>query len=207
MKRILILLAHPYPSQSRVNRRMAEMAGTLDGVTLVDLYAEYPRFKIDIEQEQQRLLDHDVIVFQFPVYWYSTPALLKEWQDLVLQYGFAYGPGGVKLADKLMLVAVTAGAAQHDYRSDGRNQLPLRTLLSPLEQTAQLCRMRYLPPLALFSSILAGRDERADRHAEHYRQILLGLRDERLDPDRIMAEELLDPATLEMDQGESPGHG
>ena len=52
-------------------------------VTAIDLYAEYPDYNISIEREQQRLVEHDVIIFQFPIYWYSTPALLKEWQDLV----------------------------------------------------------------------------------------------------------------------------
>ena len=54
----------------------------MEGVTFVDLYAEYPRFEIDVDREQARLLAHDVIVFQNPLFWYSTPAILKEWQDL-----------------------------------------------------------------------------------------------------------------------------
>ena len=60
-------------------------------VTLVDLYGEYPDYRIDIDREQQRLRDHDVVVFMFPLYWYSTPSMLKEWQDLVLEHGWAYG--------------------------------------------------------------------------------------------------------------------
>ncbi|MGQ7842904.1 NAD(P)H-dependent oxidoreductase [Granulosicoccus sp. 3-233] len=198
MKRILILSAHPNPSQSHVNRMMSAMAASLSGVTLVDLYALYPRFKIDIDAEQQRLLEHDVIVFQFPIYWYSTPALLKEWQDLVLEHGFAYGSDGCRLAGKLFLVAATAGAAEHDYAKEGRNHFPMRTLLSPLEQTAQLCRMRYLPPLMLFSSLQASHDERARQHVVRYRQVLEGLRDEQLDIERAMSQELLDHPDVPM---------
>ena len=108
MRRVLILYAHPGQRHSQVNTLLSQTAATLEGITFVDLYADYPRFKVNIDIEQQRLLAHDVIVLQFPVYWYSTPSLLKEWQDLVLEYGFAYGPGGDKLASKLCLLAVTA---------------------------------------------------------------------------------------------------
>ena len=73
--RILLLLAHPSLERSEVNRPMADAVRGLDGLTLVDLYAEYPDFQIDIDREQQRLLEHDIIVFQHPLYWYSTPAI------------------------------------------------------------------------------------------------------------------------------------
>lgn len=206
MKRILVLMAHPYPGHSQVNRRMAAMAGELENVTLVDLYALYPRFKIDIDVEQQRLLEHDAIVFQFPFYWYSTPALLKEWQDQVLEYGFAYGPNGVQLAGKLFMAATTAGGAEHDYSHEGRNHFPIRTLLTPLEQTARLCRMRYLPPLVLFSSRLAGQNERAASHARRYRDVLQALSEERIDLSRAMQQNRLDEPDLPLLNAPAPEH-
>ena len=88
---VLVLYAHPSHARSEVNRPMFEAACNIDGVTAVDLYGEYPTFNMNVPKEQQRLLEHDVIIFQFPLFWYSTPAILKEWQDLVLEYGFAYG--------------------------------------------------------------------------------------------------------------------
>ena len=96
-RRVLILLAHPSPDESEVNLPMIRASAKLEGVTVLDLYAEYPDFVIDVEREQARLREHDIIVFQFPLYWYSVPALLKGWQDLVLEYGFAYGSGGEAL--------------------------------------------------------------------------------------------------------------
>lgn len=191
MKRILVLTAHPNPSQSHVNKRMTAMAGKLANVTVIDLYALYPRFKIDVVAEQERLKTHDVIVFQFPIYWYSTPALLKEWQDLVLEHGFAYGRHGKHLAGKLCLLSVTAGGAEQAYSSEGANQFPIRTLLSPLEQTASLCRMRFLPPLVLFSSLVASQDERAARHVMKYQRVLEALRDEQLDLSQVFKQDVL----------------
>lgn len=191
MTRVLILTAHPNPGYSRINQRLCAMASKLPGITVVDLYALYPNFKIDVELEQQRLKEHDVIVFQFPVYWYSTPALLKEWQDLVLEYGFAYGKGGNYLADKLCLLAITAGGAELAYCPEGANGFPIRTLLSPLEQMAGLCQMKFLPPLVLFSSHVAARDERAEQHVEKYKQVLEALRDDQLDLSRVFEQDLL----------------
>ncbi len=72
--RILVLFAHPSLERSEVNRELLAASRGADGVTLVDLYAEYPTLRIDIDREQRRLREHDVVVFMFPLFWYSTPA-------------------------------------------------------------------------------------------------------------------------------------
>jgi hypothetical protein len=97
---VLLTLAHPALERSRANRALAKAAKGLEGVTFHDLYETYPDFAIDIEAEQEKLLAHDVIAVQFPLYWYSTPALMKEWFDLVWLHGFAYGLDGNALAGK-----------------------------------------------------------------------------------------------------------
>ena len=189
---ILVLFAHPAQHRSEAHVLMARVARGVAGVTFADLYAEYPRFEIDIDREQARLLAHDVIVFQHPVYWYSTPALLKEWQDLVLEYGLAYGPGGTELQGKLFLCAVTAGNPAEAYGPSGQNHFPLRTFLAPLELTAGLCGMTYLPPFALFATRRAAAGSALALHAARYRRLLEALRDDRLDPARYLAAPLLD---------------
>ncbi len=180
-RRILVLFAHPSLARSEANAPMLAAAQALDGVSCVDLYAEYPAFEIDIEREQRRLLDHDVVCFQHPLYWYSTPAILKEWQDLVLEHGFAYGPGGTALHGKLFFCACTAGGPEPAYRADGYNHFTIRQLLQPLEQTAYLCGMTYLPPLALFGARAAVRDGRLNAHVADWVRLLAALRDGRLD--------------------------
>lgn len=181
MKRVLILFAHPRTDRSEVNVVLAEAARGIDGVTVVDLYAEYPTFDIDVEREQRRLLDHDVIVFQHPVYWYSCPALLKEWQDLVLEYGFAYGPGETALEGKVMLNAVSAGARREVYSRDGGYEYELRDFFTPFEQTAKLCQMRYLPPFALYAAGHAADEDKLDAHVRDYTTLLNALVQDRLD--------------------------
>lgn len=181
MKKVLVLHAHPTPCRSEVNLPMFRAVSEMDGVTAVDLYAEYPTFNIDIEREQRRLLEHDVIVFQFPLFWYSTPAILKEWQDLVLEYGFAYGRNGTALSGKHFFCAITAGGTEEAYQSDGFNHFTIRELLQPLEQMARLTSMTYLPPLALFGARTAGQDGRVDAHVELWRNLLGGLVNEDFD--------------------------
>lgn len=196
-----MLFAHPGQRYSKANLRLAKAARSVDGVTFVDLYAEYPRFKIDVRKEQQRLLDHDVIVFQFPLFWYSTPALLKEWQDLVLEYGFAYGEGGDRIAGKLFWPVVTAGGPQEYYREGGRNNFSLRELLRPLEQTANLCGLQYAPPYALFAALKTEGEDRLDRHADGYAHLLGALRDGTLDLPAVLSHEMVSAETLPLREG------
>lgn len=181
MAKLLVYYAHPGHKHSHVNKEMLKEARQIDGITVVDLYEEYPRFQIRIEKEQQRLLDHDIIVFQFPMFWYSTPSLIKEWQDLVLEHGFAYGTGGDKLDGKTILLAVTAAGPADAYSQAGFQHYPIRTFLTPFERTARLCKMRFLPPYVLYAALRARQDNQFAPHVAGYRALLTALRDDRYD--------------------------
>lgn len=177
----IVYLAHPRLDRSEINGPMFRAAEAIDGITCVDLYAEYPTFEIDVRREQKRLVDHDAIVFLHPFYWYSAPALLKEWQDLVLEHGFAYGHHGHALDDKVTFNAVSCGATETSYQPDGANGAHLRTLMLPFERTAHLCRMHYLPPLAIFGAGRASEDGRERAHIDAWTGLLRALRDDEID--------------------------
>lgn len=196
MTQLLLYYAHPGHRFSQVNRTLWEVARGVGGITRVDLYAEYPRFNIDIDREQDRLKAHDVIVFQYPLFWYATPSLLKEWMDLVLEHGFAYGTGGTALKGKTMLVAVSAAGPEDAYTETGYQRYPLRTFLTPMERTAGLCKMRFLAPYTLYAALRAPEDGRIGPHAAGYARLLEGLRDGRLDLDRAAEMETMDHETL-----------
>lgn len=170
--KVLVLYAHPSPQRSEVNQHLFKAAKKVEGVTVVDLYHEYPTYHINIDKEQQRLIDHDVIIFQFPLYWYSTPAILKEWQDLVLEYGFAYGHDGTALHGKKFLCSLSAGGKADAYQTDGYNHFTIRELLHPLEQMATLTGMQYLAPFALFGARTAQEDGRVKSHVENWSSLL-----------------------------------
>jgi len=172
--RILLIHAHRQPAASRVNKAMLQAASTLPNLTVNDLMTRYPDFRIDVEAEQQLLLAHDVIVLQFPFYWYSTPAILKEWQDAVLAYGFAYGSGGDKLRGKKLMVATTTGGPAESYQAGGYRHYTLSELLRPLQATANLAGMAYQPVFS--ASGVLGLDEAGlDRVATGYHQRLAAL--------------------------------
>ena len=100
---ILVLFAHPAFERSRVHRRLVDAVAELPGITFHDLYEAYPDFDVDVRREQKLLLEHDLVVLQHPFFWYSTPPLVKQWEDLVLEHGWAYGTGGNALHGKRLL--------------------------------------------------------------------------------------------------------
>ena len=148
-KRILIIFSHPAYQRSIVNRALREAASDVESTTIQDLYERYYDFNINVKDEQQLLIDHDIIVFQFPLHWYSCPAILKQWMDLVLEHNFAYGKLGTALNDKKLQVVVTTGGGEATYESRGANNFPLQQFLLPIMQTTSFCGMQYLPPYAV----------------------------------------------------------
>jgi glutathione-regulated potassium-efflux system ancillary protein KefG len=156
----LLVVAHPALHRSRANAALLDAARARREITLHDLYEEYADFLIDVEAEQQRLLDHHLIILQFPMYWYSTPALLKEWLDMVWLHGFAYGREGTRLRGKTLLVAVTAGGDADAYHPEGVNRFSMTEFLRPLEATAHLCGLTWAEPFIVHDSIQMDDDGR-----------------------------------------------
>ena len=101
----LVILAHPNMENSRINKRWKEeLEKYPDKITVHELYKEYPDWNINIEKEQELLEKHNNIIFEFPLYWYSSPPILKKWLDEVLSYNWAYG---------------------NKYRLEGQKKVPL----------------------------------------------------------------------------------
>jgi glutathione-regulated potassium-efflux system ancillary protein KefG len=194
-RRILIQFAHPVLERSRVNLPLLDAVRDLPGVTINDLYEEYPTLSIDVAREQALLAEHDVIVFHHPFFWYSTPAILKQWQDMVLEHGWAYGPGGRALAGKITFNVLSTGGPASAYRRDGYNRYTVRELLAPWEQTANLCGMLYLAPYVAHGALRAADQLGLPEHCAAYRRLLEALRDDRLDLERAAAADQLGEAT------------
>ena len=198
MKKILILFGHPAFKRSTINAALREAVETLEGVTFHDLYASYPDFLIDVPHEQQLCENHDIIIFQHPFYWYSTPAIIKEWFDLVLEHGWAYGSTGNALKGKITFQALTAGGDHESYGADGLNRFTIRELTTPFRATANLCGMDWMPPFAVLGIHQGLPENERVRHAENYRRTLIALRDNRVDLDRARVSELLNQCLNEI---------
>jgi glutathione-regulated potassium-efflux system ancillary protein KefG len=179
MAAVLILFAHPALEKSRVHAQLLKATRSISGVTFHDLYETYPDFDIDVREEQELLLQHDVVIWQHPFYWYSAPAIIKQWEDLVLEHGWAYGSGGRQLAGKAIFNAVTCGGSREAYMPGGRNRFTVQQLLAPFDQTAFLCGMQYLPPFAVHGTHRLQKSE-IEAYAIQYRQLLLALAEDRI---------------------------
>lgn len=144
--RTVVNLFHPNLAASRVNARLARAAAGVEGVEVRDLYALYPDFRIDAAAEQAAIEDADRIVWQFPMYWFSSPALLKQWEDDVLQYGWAYGSSGKALVGKELLLAVSPGASPERYTLEGVYGHPVEDLLAPFKTVTTLTGLTWAEP-------------------------------------------------------------
>ena len=202
--RVLVLFVHPSPHKSRCNRVLVRTARAVDGITVHDLYEEYPNQDVVVEREQELLLAHDVIVLQHPFYWYSVPPLLKEWIDLVLEHGWAYGRRGTRLRGKWVMSAITTGGGPSSYGPGSLNRYTVREFLRPIEQTVRLCRMEYLPPFLVHGTHRIDSAGIAAAAAD-YRRVLEALRDGRIDAAAVSDLERIN-GDLDTVIG-SPGHG
>lgn len=169
--RILILFAHPRFEKSANNLLLVRHIPDIPEITFHDLYERYPDFNIDLENEKKLLADHQIIVWHHPFYWYSAPPLLKQWIDLVLEFGWAYGPGGNALEGKIAFNSITTGGQRSAYSREGYNRYTIQELLAPFDQTAFLCKMIYLPPFAMHGTHRIS-DEEKLLTASTYRNLL-----------------------------------
>jgi glutathione-regulated potassium-efflux system ancillary protein KefG len=180
-RKILILFAHPRLSGSVVQKSMLNALAHIEHVTVHDLYAAYPNFLIDVKREQELLKAHDVIILQHPFYWYSSPSIIKEWMDLVLEHGWAYGGTVHQLEGKYLMTALSTGGGHSAYHSAGSNRFTVDDFLKPFQQTAHLCAMHWLKPFVIY----AGRNLTAPElslQTERYRDLIIALRDRRFNP-------------------------
>jgi len=116
----------------------------------------------DVKAEQEKLLWADTLILQFPLWWFSMPAVLKGWVDRVYACGFAYGTGEHsdkrwgdrygegKLEGKRAMLLVTAGGWEEHYSARGING-PIDDLLFPINHGILFYPgYRVLPPFVAY---------------------------------------------------------
>lgn len=170
-QKILVLFAHPRYENSRIQFSLVKAIKSLPHVKIHDLYEEYPEFNIDIKKEQELLLAHDIIIWMHPFYWYSAPPIMKQWIDLVLEYGWAYGKNGTQLKDKIIFNCISSGGPKESYQKDGFHGFTVHEFLRPFQRTATLCNMQYIAPYFVHGSHRIS-DEELNQHAIKFKNIL-----------------------------------
>lgn len=148
MKNVLIISGHTHIEQSNANKAiLEEVKNLLPNAEISELATLYPDFKINIEAEQEKLRKADVIVWQFPVFWYSLPALLKKWLDDVFTYGFAYGVPETELRGKKIILSFTTASPEEAYQKGGAQNYEFSDFLNTHRQTATLCQLDFQEPV------------------------------------------------------------
>lgn len=170
MSATLIILAHPRFHLSNINKVLLDCA-IQTGTHFLDLYETYPDFYIDAEIEQKRLLKYHNIILQFPLHWYSCPALLQEYLDTVLEKGWAFGEGGKALHGKNLICCVTTGGSKYSFSKRGHNNHTMNEFLFPFAQTASTCQMNFQSPFVVYKAHHLEKAE-INEYCEDYKNLL-----------------------------------
>ncbi|NTE01117.1 NAD(P)H-dependent oxidoreductase [Agrobacterium tumefaciens] len=177
----LIILAHPTFDTSFANKTVInELKNSTSDIEIRNIYELYPDYKIDLKAEQEALLRHKTIVFQYPFYWYNIPAILKQWFDVVFEYQFAYGSKGNKLKGKNFIPSFTVGAPENGYRTLAEHHFRINEFCKNIEQTAYYAQMNYIEPIYFHGTSLAAGFTKEDVTAkarEHAKKLISLLND------------------------------
>jgi glutathione-regulated potassium-efflux system ancillary protein KefF len=171
---ILVIHAHPYAARSRAGGALLAAIHDLPKLEVRSLYHLYPDFDIDPAAEQRALEQATAVVLLHPLYWYTTPALLKHWFDVVLVKGWAYGEGGTALAGKECLWVTTTGGNEDAFTLQGKHAHGIESFEPVVEQTVRFCGMRWLKPFVVYGGHQISDDE-LRAAAQHLRKRLMEL--------------------------------
>ncbi len=141
---VLFVAGHPDMQKSVAASIIAdEVEKNVENVEVLRLGNEYPTYTIDVEKERERVLRADVIVFHYPIWWYSGPAIFKNWQEQVFTFGFAHDAKGGMLNGRTMILSMTSGAPASDYQLGGRMNYPMDVFQLPIYQMGELCGLDF----------------------------------------------------------------
>lgn len=159
---------------SVVNRRwMEELKKYPEDFEIHQLYKAYPDEKINVLAEQRLMENFEKVVFQFPVYWYSSPPLLKKWFDEVLIYGWAFGSkSGYRLENKKISIAVSLGSGKDEYTLEGHYGHTIDDLLVPFKLTFNYVKADYRPFFASYGLDLHTSNNRIEESVQNYLDFL-----------------------------------
>lgn len=167
-----VLVFHPQLEHSTVDQALSRAICDMPQVEIRDVYKLYPNFQIEVQTEQEFLAAHDHIVFQFPMYWYSMPPLMRAWEDAVFTHGWAYGSTGHALQGKTYRAVVSVGARQEKYSETGEYHVTAQTLLKPLETLQYNTGMIWEEPFIVFGGSSLTTEQLLYKQ-EAYRELML----------------------------------
>lgn len=173
MKKTLVIIAHPFLAEkSVVNSAWRDAAQSLSHVTIHDIGSEYPEGVIDVAREQRLVEEHERIIFQFPLWWYAAPAILKQWFDTVVADGWAYGAGGDKMERKEIGVAVSCGGGENDFSETGTQRHTVGHYMDVFDGIAAFVRGVYIGYHTIYGTYKPDIHDRLPSNCQAYIEFL-----------------------------------
>lgn len=145
MKKILVVSGHTNLENSVANKAILEEFSKLFPNAEIDYLDQlYPDFKIDVAAEQKKLIDADIIILQFPIFWYHMPSIMERWMEETFTHGFSHGRTGNKLKGKKLIASFTTGAPKELYKKDGVMGYEIDEFLPSIKATSKLTQMDFV---------------------------------------------------------------
>ena len=151
-------------------------------VQLEEMYAtEQQGFVAELEAEMQKLAWCDLMVWQFPLWWFGLPAVFKGWVDRVFAMGRAYGGGKIYdkgvFRGKRALLSLTTGGSEATFQPDGFNG-DITAVLRPIQRgMLQFVGFDVLEPQIVYGPVRMTKEQR-EGELEKYAERLKHLEDE-----------------------------
>ncbi len=146
----LVIVSHSDIQESSSQKFLKDSFPLSDAIIYHHLESIYSFDEINVKKEQELLTNYQRIIFQFPFYWYSAPAMLKHWLDEVLTEGFAYGPNRFPLKGKELGLVMTIGVSEKEYQVGGREGFTISALTTPYQAMAKKLEMSFLKPFLIY---------------------------------------------------------
>lgn len=165
-----IFLAHPDFDNSVINKHLANSIKKNEEFCVHSLDKNRNNGYYDENAERLLLQESKSIVWQFPIYWYNSPASLRDWQDQILS-PIVYSANNF-LKGKPVRVIFTAGAGEKEYSHEGLNRFTAEEMLRPFEMTANAAGMIWKKPLGFYGCSPDMTKEALEKVAKEYIQSL-----------------------------------
>ncbi|MEC4727705.1 NAD(P)H-dependent oxidoreductase [Shewanella sp. D64] len=148
--KVLLISGHPDLKRSIANHEILKRLQTVSPLSVHKLDQACANYSVDVSAEQALLVQADIIIFQFPLYWSTYPALMKLWFDEVFCYNFAFGPKGDQLKHKKVIISITCGATENSYQAGEFNFLPLEQYLQAAVHPIKAAQMDIVDTIISF---------------------------------------------------------
>ena len=146
MENVLIVCGHSdLNNDSVANKQIIEdLKELLPDAEISILDELYPDYKIDTEKEQKKLEKSDIIILQFPLFWYGMPSIMNKWMEDTFKHGWSHGSTGDKLQNKKLIASFTAGAPEEAYQKEGLMGYEIEEYLPSIKSMCMLCGMEFV---------------------------------------------------------------